>query len=81
MLVQKNVQQFIKGDCETAIGSAGIVGDRILIITQGSSDAPPAKTENTFVERTSRNGCNNGKSLQVTATNAALVSSSTCRKY
>ena len=43
MLIRKSVQQFIKADCEAGIGSAGIIGDRILIITQGSNDAPLAK--------------------------------------
>jgi phospholipid/cholesterol/gamma-HCH transport system substrate-binding protein len=43
MLIQKNVQQFIKTDCEATIGSSGIIGDRILIITQGSNDAPVAE--------------------------------------
>ena len=43
MLIKKSVQQFIKNDCEAGIGSAGIIGDRILIITQGSYDAPLAK--------------------------------------
>ena len=39
MLIKKSVQQFIKEDCEAGIGSSGIIGDRILIITQGSYDA------------------------------------------
>jgi phospholipid/cholesterol/gamma-HCH transport system substrate-binding protein len=39
-LIKKDVQQFIKSNCEAAIGSEGIIGDRLLIITQGSSDAP-----------------------------------------
>ena len=43
MLIRRNVQQFIKTDCEAGIGSAGIIGDRILILTQGSNDAPLAK--------------------------------------
>jgi phospholipid/cholesterol/gamma-HCH transport system substrate-binding protein len=43
MLIKKEVQQFIKEDCEAAIGSEGIIGDRILVITQGSSDAPMVK--------------------------------------
>jgi phospholipid/cholesterol/gamma-HCH transport system substrate-binding protein len=75
MLVQKNVQQFIKGDCETAIGSAGIVGDRILIITQGSSDAPPAKDGEYILSKEPVETDAIMASLQVTATNAALVSS------
>lgn len=43
MLIKRSVQQFIKDDCEAGIGSAGIIGDRILIITQGSQDAPLVK--------------------------------------
>ncbi|HLG36121.1 MAG TPA: MlaD family protein [Bacteroidia bacterium] len=43
MLIKKDVQRFIKADCEAAIGSEGIIGDRLLIITQGSSDAPMVK--------------------------------------
>ncbi len=35
MLVKKSVQQFIKKDSEVAIGSEGIIGDRLVIITQG----------------------------------------------
>src|SRR5436189_6110547 len=43
MLLKKNVQQFIKADCEASIGSEGIIGDKVLIISQGSSEAPMAK--------------------------------------
>ena len=75
MLVQKNVQQFIKGDCEAAIGSAGIVGDRILIITQGSTDAPPAKDGGFILSKEPVETDAIMASLQVTAVNAALVSS------
>ncbi|MEO5570438.1 MAG: MlaD family protein [Bacteroidia bacterium] len=37
MLIQKEVQRFIKNDCQVAIGSEGIIGDRILTITQGGN--------------------------------------------
>jgi len=40
MIVKREVQQFIKADSEVAIGSEGLIGDRLLIITQGSTDAP-----------------------------------------
>lgn len=42
MLIRKNVQEFIKADSEAGIGSEGIIGSRILIITQGSNEAPIA---------------------------------------
>jgi len=75
MLIKKSVQQFIKNDCVAGIGSAGIIGDRILIISQGSFDAPlitegeyieskePVETEAIMV------------SMQITADNAAIISS------
>jgi len=40
MIVRKNVQQFIKSDCVAGIGSSGLIGDRILIISQGGSNSP-----------------------------------------
>jgi phospholipid/cholesterol/gamma-HCH transport system substrate-binding protein len=43
MLIRKEVQQFIKSDCKVAIGSEGLIGDRLLIITQGTTDAALAK--------------------------------------
>ena len=39
MLIRKDVQEFIKADSEAAIGSSGIIGDRIVIIAQGSTSA------------------------------------------
>ncbi|WP_026474209.1 MlaD family protein [Alkaliflexus imshenetskii] len=73
LLIKRSVQQFIKADCEAGIGSSGIIGDRILIITQGSSDAPvvadgqeiksvePVETDDII------------KSLKVTADNVSLI--------
>jgi len=43
MLIRKNIQEFIKDDSQAAIGSEGIIGDRLIIITQGSFDAPVIK--------------------------------------
>jgi phospholipid/cholesterol/gamma-HCH transport system substrate-binding protein len=43
MLVRQEIKQFIKSDCEVAVGSEGLIGDRLLVISQGSSDAPLAK--------------------------------------
>jgi len=43
MLIRKEIHQFIKSDCEVAIGSEGLIGDRLLIITQGSAEAPLVK--------------------------------------
>ena len=74
MLIKKNVQQFIKTDCEAGIGSAGIIGDRILIITQGSSDAPLAKDGQQIASKEPVETDAIMASLKVTADNAAIVS-------
>jgi phospholipid/cholesterol/gamma-HCH transport system substrate-binding protein len=43
MIIKKSVQQFIKSDGLATIGAEGIIGDRVLILTQGSSEAQPVK--------------------------------------
>ena len=74
LMIKKDVWQFIKSDCKVTIGSEGIIGDKLLIITQGSTDAPLAKEgerlesletieTNTIMAR-----------LDVTTANAELIS-------
>lgn len=74
MLIRKSVQQFIKADCEAGIGSAGIIGDRILVITQGSYDTPLAKDGQHILSKEPVEPDAIMASLQVTADNAAIVS-------
>jgi phospholipid/cholesterol/gamma-HCH transport system substrate-binding protein len=74
MLIKRNVQQFIKTDCEAGIGSAGIIGDRILIITQGSIDAPVAKDGQHIASKEPVETDAIMASLKVTADNAAIIS-------
>jgi phospholipid/cholesterol/gamma-HCH transport system substrate-binding protein len=74
MLIQKDVQQFIKADCEATIGSAGLIGDRILIITQGGSDAALAKDGQQIASKEPVETDAIMASLQATADNAAIVS-------
>jgi phospholipid/cholesterol/gamma-HCH transport system substrate-binding protein len=75
MLIKRSAQKFIKADCEAGIGSSGIIGDRILIITQGSAEAgvivenqeiksvEPVETDDII------------KSLQFTAENVSVIAS------
>ncbi|HEX8515477.1 MAG TPA: MlaD family protein [Bacteroidia bacterium] len=37
LIVDKDVQKFIKTDCYVTIGSEGLIGDKIINITQGSA--------------------------------------------
>ncbi|MCH8495902.1 MAG: MlaD family protein, partial [Balneolales bacterium] len=39
-LVRRNVQDFIKADSKAGIGSDGIIGDKVLIIAQGTTGTP-----------------------------------------
>jgi phospholipid/cholesterol/gamma-HCH transport system substrate-binding protein len=43
MLIKKDVKKFIKSDCGVRIGSEGLIGDKLLVITQGSTDAPEVR--------------------------------------
>jgi phospholipid/cholesterol/gamma-HCH transport system substrate-binding protein len=45
MLIKKEIQKFIKSDSEVAIGSEGLIGDRMLIISQGSTDTSLVKED------------------------------------
>ena len=73
MLIRKEVQQFIKSDCEVGIGSSGIIGDKLLIITQGSSDASLAREgqEITSIEPVETDDII--ASLQVTSGNVEII--------
>jgi phospholipid/cholesterol/gamma-HCH transport system substrate-binding protein len=74
MLIKKSVQQFIKNDCKAGIGSAGIIGDRILIISQGSYDAPLVKDGENIESKEPVETEAIMESMQITADNAAIIS-------
>lgn len=73
MLIKKDVQQFIKADCEAAIGSEGIIGDRVLIISQGSRNAPIVKDGQQLVSNEPVETDAIMASLQVSAGNAEII--------
>jgi phospholipid/cholesterol/gamma-HCH transport system substrate-binding protein len=74
MLIKKSVHQFIKDDCEAAIGSSGIIGDRLLIITQGSFDAPLVKDGAEIKSKEPVETDAIMESMQITVDNAAIIS-------
>jgi phospholipid/cholesterol/gamma-HCH transport system substrate-binding protein len=74
MLVLKKVQPFIKTDCEAGIGSAGIMGDRIVVISQGSNNAPLAKDGQQIASTEPIETDAIMASLDVTAGNAEIIS-------
>jgi phospholipid/cholesterol/gamma-HCH transport system substrate-binding protein len=74
MLIKKDVKRFIKSDCIVAIGSEGLIGDRLLIITQGSTDAPEVKEGQKLESKEPVETDAIMASLQVTAGNAEIIS-------
>lgn len=74
MLVQKDVQRFIKSDSEAGIGSEGLIGDRLVTISNGSPNSKSV-TDGQLI------GSNEPvetdaimQSLEITAGNAAVMS-------
>ncbi|MDZ4823672.1 MAG: MlaD family protein [Flavobacteriales bacterium] len=74
MWIRKDVQKFIKSDCSVTVGSEGLIGDRLLIITQGTSDAPLAEEGQQLSSTEPIETDAIMASLQVTAGNAEIIS-------
>ena len=74
MLIKKEVQKFIKTDSQAAIGSEGIIGDKVVVITQGFLSNKIIKSGQiiTSVEPIETDAIM--RSLKTTADNAALAS-------
>jgi len=73
LLIRKEVHQFIKSDCEVAIGSEGLIGDKLITITQGSPDAKLAKEGQELASTEPVETDAIMASLQVTAYNAEII--------
>jgi phospholipid/cholesterol/gamma-HCH transport system substrate-binding protein len=73
MLIKKEVKKFIKTDCGVSIGSEGLIGDRLLVITQGSTEASSAKEGQELVSAEPVETDAIMASLQVTAGNAEVI--------
>ncbi len=74
MILRKSIQRFIKKDCSASIGSAGIIGDKILTISQRSSEVPAVKDGDAIASREPVETDAIIASLKITASNAEVVS-------
>jgi phospholipid/cholesterol/gamma-HCH transport system substrate-binding protein len=74
MLIKKEVMQFIKSDCIVAIGSEGLIGDRLIVITRGSPEGPLVKEGQMLASKEPVETDAIMASLQVTAGNAEYIS-------
>ena len=74
MLIKKDVWQFIKSDCKVMLGSEGIIGDKNIIIMQGSPDAPLAKEGQSLISKEPIETNAIMAKLDDTADNAKIIS-------
>lgn len=73
MLIKKDVQRFIKADSEAGIGSEGIIGDKIIVLSQGSVAAKEVRDGQNIPSSEPVETDAIMASLQITADNAALA--------
>ena len=74
MLIRKEVKKFIHTDCIVAIGSEGLIGDKLMVITQGSSNAPIVNDGQKLASSEPVETDAIMASIQVTAGNAEIIS-------
>ncbi len=73
MLIRQDVKPFIKEDARAGIGSEGIIGDKVLVLSQGN--APHEIKPNQLITSTEPTNMDAVmRSLSVTADNAAVAS-------
>lgn len=73
MIIQKEVQAFIKTNSVVSLGSEGIIGDRVVVISQGKDDSPSAESGQSLVSIEAIELDDIITSLHVTAKNAEIV--------
>ncbi len=73
MLLKKDVQRFIKTDSEVGIGSTGIIGDRILTISNGKPESKSVVNGQVLASNEPVETDAIMQSIQITAGNAALI--------
>jgi len=73
MVVQEKVRKFIKKDATAGIGSEGLMGDKVVVITPGSSDREPITENGVLSSRPTVETDQILSSLKTSADNAALI--------
>jgi phospholipid/cholesterol/gamma-HCH transport system substrate-binding protein len=73
MLIRNDVWKFIKSDCRVSIGSEGLIGDKLLVISKGSLHAPIAKENQLLKSIEPIEAAEIMSSIRVTAVNAEII--------
>jgi phospholipid/cholesterol/gamma-HCH transport system substrate-binding protein len=71
--IKSEVRKFIKQDAGASIGSDGLVGDRVVLISPGSMDCEPVKDNETLVSHTPVETEQILAGLKTSADNAAII--------
>jgi phospholipid/cholesterol/gamma-HCH transport system substrate-binding protein len=74
MIIRKEIQKFIKTDCEAGIGSSGLIGDKLLTISQGKNNFPSVTDGQSIASNEPVETDAILSSLKVTAGNAEIIS-------
>ena len=73
MLIKKEVQKFLKSDSQARIGSEGIIGDKVVVLSQGNFSKSIVKDRQMIASTEPIETDEIMKSLKVTADNAAIA--------
>jgi phospholipid/cholesterol/gamma-HCH transport system substrate-binding protein len=73
--IKEDVKKFIKKDSKASIGSEGVIGDKLLVISQGSSNSPEIKDEDFIKSFEPVEIDDILASVKVTAENAEIITS------
>ena len=73
MVVQSEIQKFIKKDATASIGSEGLMGDKVIVIAPGSNNQQPVGENETLLTRTPVETDQILSSLKTSADNAAMI--------
>jgi phospholipid/cholesterol/gamma-HCH transport system substrate-binding protein len=73
MVVQKNIQQFIKKDASASIGSDGLMGDKVIVIAPGTFTQKEIAENDMLFTHAPIETDQIMASLKVTADNAAVI--------
>ena len=75
MIIQKGVEKFIKRDAKANIGSEGLMGDKVVVLTPGTSIQPAVKNGDTLSSLPAIETDQIMASLKTSADNAAIITS------
>jgi phospholipid/cholesterol/gamma-HCH transport system substrate-binding protein len=73
MSIKEEVRRFIKQDASASIGSDGLVGDRVVLISPGTMNRPVVKNNEILVSRTPVETEQIMEGLKTSADNAAII--------